>query len=61
MSGYTSHDKERIASIATQLLAGKVKAGTVDRDDDAAMDKEMRRCVQDAVTIYNAALEYVAG
>jgi hypothetical protein len=61
VSRYTPHDKERIVDIATRLLDGMAQKGEVDPADDAAMDAAMKRCVRDAATIYNAALEYVCG
>jgi hypothetical protein len=61
MGVYTQHDRERITAIAEHLLAGEVKGRRVDPQDEAAMEIAMRRCVREAATIYNSALEYVSG
>lgn len=61
MSIHTEQDKKRIASIATRFLVGMIEKKEVNPDDEAAMEKALKKCVHEATIVYNAALEYVSG
>lgn len=52
---------KRIGDIAIRLVEGQVAAGTLDANDEAAMEKATKRAVRDAAAVLNAAEEYLSG
>lgn len=60
--GRTSHPprKQRIIEIAEQIVAGMVGGGSLNPDDEAAMDLACRQAVKDATQLYDAATEYLS-
>lgn len=61
MGQYTETDLKQICAIAEKMLAGMIEKKEVDPNDDAAMEKAIRKCVREASVVYNAALEYLSG
>ncbi|HBO5516261.1 TPA: hypothetical protein L4559_005190 [Pseudomonas aeruginosa] len=52
--------KQRIIEIADELVCGMVAKGTLDPEDESALDSACRQAVKDATALYDAAIEYVS-
>lgn len=51
----------KIGNLAIQLVGGQVEKGTLDPQDDAAMEKASKQAVRDAAATLNAVEEYLGG
>lgn len=52
---------DRVCEIAERLVAAEIEAGTLDEHDEEAMEAACRQAVRDAITAYDAAMEYLSG
>ncbi|HDS1721852.1 hypothetical protein NPS53_08060 [Pseudomonas putida] len=52
--------KQRIIEIAEQVVAGMIDSGSLNPDDETAMDLACRQAVADATQLYDAATEFLS-
>lgn len=59
--GYSPTQVASIRAIAIQLVESRVKKGEVNPDNDAELKKAVTTAGREALSAYNAALEFVSG
>lgn len=59
--GYSPDDVARVRRLAIALVESRVAKGEVDADVDSELKEAVKQAGQEALSAYNAALEYMSG
>jgi hypothetical protein len=59
--GYSDHDKERIRTLASRFVEGRVLKGEVNPENDVELKAAVKKAGLEALQAYNAALEFLSG